>query len=81
MILKVTKKNIQEGIPDNCMECAVAKALKKQFPEQDVRVYHDEIKVGSNTFRTTKRIDDFITAFDKNKKSVKPDSFRLLQKV
>ena len=42
--IKVTQKHIKEGIPENCTKCAVALAVKEQFPDYvpSIFVSYDE---------------------------------------
>ena len=44
-IVKVKQKHIDEGLPENCVKCAVALAVKDKFPEFSVSISE---KYGSN---------------------------------
>jgi len=51
-IIKVTKKDIQNGEPGDCQKCAIALALKREFPDKKVEVR--AVENDNNGFEETK---------------------------
>lgn len=79
MIIKVTKKDIKEGVQKDCYNCAIAKGLKKYFKNKFVSVGADTIFIDQKVYKTTVKMYDFIQKFDENKSTCKPESFRLIK--
>ncbi len=84
LTVNVTEKEIKEGEPDNCRECAVARAVQDIFPEYLVDV-DDKIRIridvnGRNwgvwdaIYPLPFEAEQFIRAFDRGEE-VRPFTF------
>ena len=80
MLIKVTRKDIEGGKPDDCYSCPVARALKRHL-----KTNHIEVggcwgwAVGKSYFNLPKTAVAFIKKFDAGME-VKPFSFNLKAK-
>jgi len=73
-LIQVTQQDIDNGVPNDCYNCAVALALKREYKTDDVEVtapdYYDvslcigREELNINTY-DEKDILDFIDKFDK----------------
>jgi hypothetical protein len=89
MRVEVTKKDIKEGVQQDCRTCAVAKALcRLPFPKGTDRLLVDHGYVlydrtdypwdGPKIRVPVKReVTNYIKRFDKNKKYVQPTVFNI----
>jgi len=88
--IKVTQKHIEEGQPENCTKCAVALAVKEQFPdfvpsihviydEDDYNHYGIDLHNLDGNFKTKfskyKTVNIFIDKFDRDFKSTELKPF------
>jgi len=83
MIIRVTQRDIDEGVQSNCLHCPVARALKRAFQADEVWVREIIVvkKASSEqTYVTPPAAADFIERFDSAMlefESLKPFSFTL----
>lgn len=84
MIIRVTRNDIREGIQVDTTSCAVALALARQLRprkkfSRGVTVDNDSIRVTDTgeILPISTRLAEFITAFDRDRDSVRPTSFRI----
>ncbi len=87
MRIRVTQRDIDEGVQNNCFHCPVARAVKRVFKATEVWVREIIIvkKAGSQrTYVTPTAAVDFIERFDSavlEFESPKPFSFTLDERV
>jgi hypothetical protein len=87
MRIRVTQRDIDEGVQSNCFHCPVARAVKRVFKATEVWVREIIIvaKAGSQqTYVTPPTAVDFIERFDSAMlefESPKPFSFTLIERV
>jgi len=85
MVIRVTQRDIDEGVQSNCFHCPVARAVKRVFKAAEVWVREIIIikKLGSQlTYVTPPAAMDFIERYDSAMlefESPKPFSFTLDQ--
>ena len=75
---KVLKEDIKKGVKGNCNSCALARAIKRDTKIDNVSVGVDSINVDGIYYKTTKKAEKFIEAFDNGKK-LKPSCFTFLK--
>jgi hypothetical protein len=87
MRIRVTQRDIDEGVQNNCFHCPVARAIKRAFKAAEVWVREIIIikKLGSQlTYVTPPAAVDFIERYDSSMlefESPKPFSFTLDQRM
>jgi hypothetical protein len=87
MRIRVTQRDIDEGVQSNCFHCPVARAVKRVFKATEVRIREIIIvrKAGSQrTYVTPAAAVEFIEQFDSailEFESPKPFSFTLDERV
>lgn len=64
MLIKVTAKDIKEGVAGNCSLCPVALALKRASGQDLVKAGSMYIEVGNNSFQTPPEASRFMFRFD-----------------
>lgn len=79
----VSRPNIEMGVPSECQECAVSRALREAYPGYRASVDEEEIIIYKNIMRdgaymkTPARVQAFLKKFDAGK-SVKPFAFTFI---
>lgn len=82
MIVSITQKDIDSGVPHTCTLCPVAIAVSRAFKGLKVSVSQDHIYVYERKsearyiFKTPRRVSKFIDLFD-TPSTVKPITFNL----
>ena len=85
MRIRVTRRDIEEGVQDNCFHCPVARAVRRALGAGEVWVREIIIvtKSGSrDTYVTPPAVSDFIERYDSATlefKSPEPFTFALKQ--
>jgi len=75
--VRVTRKDIREGQPDDPNYCPIALALQRATGVEDVEVESSSIRVdGFKELTTPRHIEDFVEDFDGGG-NVKPFRFRI----
>lgn len=73
----ISKKEIEQGVPNRCLFCPIALSLRKLLGEdKGIRVYQHRLEIDYNVYILPLKAQTFIARFDKGK-SVKPFSFIL----
>lgn len=70
MKVRVTEEDIQNGKPAKVDSCPIALALKR-CTSREVRVLHDEVRIGDDRYFLPKKAQKFIVAFDKTTTGLK----------
>ncbi len=73
--IEVLQSDINDGERGQSSSCAIAKAIKRQFPEAkhvDVRGF---VVIDNIYYKESRAAEQFITKFDRSKELVQPSTF------
>lgn len=73
----VTQEDFQKGVRGDCDECAVALALKRQFPYLYVVVFVHSARIGEMDYMLTKATTDLVVNWDRGLYNGQPATARL----
>lgn len=75
MTIQVTQEDIDEGKQANSYDCAVARAIKRQYQIEDLSVSSLSITVHGLRYKTEPDLAVFVHDFDRHKSFVIPAEF------